>query len=355
MKRHRALWRFASLVLAALVMNGCIALPGKKRYGIFVVNVDGTGLRRVATTETFEGYFRFAPNQSASPYRLAWNRFSPDESLARTGIVTGRLDLNTFQLTPEHVLPSRLFSNNPCWSPDGKLLAFFALNQEDRPPHSDVFAWEPGSPTTRPLAHTPDRSEFDPEWHSSGATVLPVTVLGQGPKVNRLFLSRDWETGAGRFITTPPADDTFSRGFNYGDFDPKFSPDGQTIIWMRKKPAGGDQPPRWQNNHGLGVYHIFTYDVGRGVEREWPAPEGFPAEMERTESYPSFSPDGKQVVFFRIGMKAPVLGYQIVLASSDGTNQRVLPIDSRLEPQHAVFTPDGQHLLFSTKERQPRD
>lgn len=116
-------------------------------------------------------------------------------------------------------------------------------------------------------------------------------------------------------------------------FCPQFTPDGQTLIFMRRD---GD------------IYRVGV--DGTGFERLTQGNDYHtfflsPGDRHGSSDYPSLSPDGRQIAYIARKDGIP----QVHVMTVDGTHPR--PVTSRKTPcGRATFGADGHHLAFVSWE-----
>lgn len=188
-----------------------------------------------------------------------------------------------------------------------------------------------------------------------------------GPPASVVFYSaRDGQTNNQIYVMDPDGSNQVritQDGFS--DVDPDLSPNGQQIVFTSNGTVDGDNDifllDRWgvrdltknlatdewarfspngrqivfDSNRDNGVYQVFVMDLTTGRTTELTA---IPGVLSR---YPSWSPDGRRLVFRR--------GNVITVANADGSGT---PISLTDEPggtkfaQMPVFSPDGQSIAF---------
>ena len=124
---------------------GDVLEPGNN--DIYMIRVDGTGLRRLTAAPGLEAGARWTPDgkrvmfdaDNEYGYDIYWMK--PDGSDVR-------------QLTTDHV------SSAPAPSPDGRYLAMI----KESGTASDVFRMRLDGTQVRNLTRTPTEYEIDPEW-----------------------------------------------------------------------------------------------------------------------------------------------------------------------------------------------
>ncbi|MFE2111572.1 hypothetical protein ACFXAF_37715 [Kitasatospora sp. NPDC059463] len=210
-------------------------------------------------------------------------------------------------------------------------------------PLSEIRAESP-SPTPTVEAAVADTTS-DVVGAAAGAAAAPTAH--NGLIAGRVFLDQDRLTSAIFTVTadgrtrqqlTQPADRT-------RDDHPAWSPDGTTLAFDR---TGGDSPGRiWTT----GADGSNAHQLGSLCE------EGAPDCLNETETTPAWSPDGKQLAFTRSwGTSDPTteqIQYSdLYVIAPDGTTAQRLTFLTNDTPYSGVVTdpswsPDGKQIVFS--------
>jgi Tol biopolymer transport system component len=166
--------------------------------------------------------------------------------------------------------------------------------------------------------------EESPAWSRDGARLAYTTAVGG---LRKIFL-KTVQTGEERQLTS-------------GDFDdiqPVFSPDGQTILFVRSREA----KRRLEPGDVFGIYDggdVWSIETTSGKETRL-VEKGFD---------PDFAPDGKQ-----IALDASWAGpRRIWIVDARGHNPQQLTTDQSETVDHVRprWSPDGRRIVFQNIER----
>jgi WD40-like Beta Propeller Repeat len=198
-----------------------------------------------------------------------------------------------------------VFERQPVWSPDGSRIAFAGLKDGN----FDIYTVDAGGQDLRRLTDDPERDDY-PQWTSDGRLVFqrgPFAcpceawiMAADGTQERRL------ETGPGNALTPEPsphgpmlafASDrdgpwslymmplvggvvrrlTNAPGSGFGDFNPRWSPQGNQIAFLR--------------DHDGSDNDLFVVRANDANLRR------LTATPERAEFWPSWTPDGSEILF----------------------------------------------------------
>ena len=272
------------------------ALIGK----LYVVNVDGSGLRLVAQKASIAG----APAWSPDSQRIMFN--------APGGIYVVNIDGGGLQNVTS--------GGGPAWSPDGQKIAFDRLVAfPPVPPDSDIYVMNADGSGTENLTRGP-KLDGSPAWSPDGRKiafqrvvgVIPCGTGGCGPAESDIYVMNA-DGSEQRNLTRKPS-------LNLGSH--AWSPDGQKIAYQRR--AKGKN---WE---------IFAINADGSGERN----------LSRNRSHDidaDWSPDGRRIVFrtTRHGK------WELYVMNANGSGQRRLTRTAAANESRPSWSPDGQKIAFT--------
>jgi Tol biopolymer transport system component len=281
--------------------GGWIAFSSRRdgNYEIYVMNADGTDLRRLTETpHDPEGGAAWSPDCT----QIAFS--SSRESGGRVRVMNADGSDKQWLTAGPGTLPS--------WSPDGTRIAFTRERQG-----SDIYLIDASGSNQQRLTHTDaegtDTLVYDPEWSPDGTQILCVVEYnpdGQffGQTTLHVLDVSDALQGAGsaRLRALPRA------GSLFNDW-PAWSPDGSQIAFSAVSTEGGGHRDIYViNTDGTNLQQLtLTEDVD--------------------ELGPAWSPDGTRIVFQANpngNWDIYVMNVEDALQGADGTDPRPLTTDT---------------------------
>lgn len=212
--------------------------------------------------------------------------------------------------------PNLLIVNGsqPRLAPDGKTLAFHSM-----PPDAEgLSGWtlnsnlKPGDRSVRYDKYVEDSKESPPDWNPTGE-FLTFASRREGDRVSRIYLK--------------PAFNTPNYSFIFGE-DPAWQPNGNTIVYKGADDTG-NQPGLWLVSNFGQSFRDTNYSFK-------------PLTNVATDRRPTWSPDGKYVVFMSNGRDGNWEIYRATVANGD---VKRMTNDSGADGLPTV-SPDGKYIAF---------
>jgi len=289
-------------------------------------------------------------------------RFSPDgNQIAFTWYGDKDYNEDVYVMRIGSGKPLRLTSSpakdeSPTWTPDGRYIAFRRKQDFNKDEIYVVPAL--GGLERRLVALNDDLSDYlSMDWSPDGKY---LAYIDRGP--------RQWEAIFLLAVDNPEDKRPLTPSFaGQADYFPRFSPDGQTVAFIRFADAGdiflvrtaGGEPRRltFDNSYinGLdwtpdGAYIIFSSDRQGGRWRLWKvsAAGGQPAQVpgwqEACNDY-SLSRDGRRLAFTQWEFNVNIWRYEVSAGERpSGPPTKLIASPSiNTEPQ---FSPDSKRVAF---------
>ncbi|TVR99173.1 MAG: hypothetical protein EA406_04185 [Rhodospirillales bacterium] len=300
-------------------------------FSIMVSRLDGSGLNRIAADRDREiNHARVSPDHQWVTF-TRYNREGPDgtsmeiHGVEETEIMLMRIDGSGMR----SLVPPRrgAVAANGYWTPDGRGIIYVAVDPGGRP-ELRIVDVATGSIRRQP---TPD-AVMPSDPHIVGDKM----VFAAKGAVDTIWISRV-DGSEARQITNPPAwRGTAPSGVGPGDYDPKLSPDGESVALMRQV-----APDEW---------HVIVVDLATGTERSLTRPGG-------VDAVPEWSSDGRLLIFWHVDLRN--LGNTgLWTMRPDGSERRQVPLPrGYFYTMPAFFPGDGSgpdaRVIFSAK-REPK-
>ncbi|MBN1284260.1 MAG: PD40 domain-containing protein [Anaerolineae bacterium] len=225
-----------------------------------------------------------------------------------------------------HLITNNSFMDiTPAWAPDGRHIIF--ASDRDNPVSDsgeegalDLYVMDLDGENAVNITNTSDFIETDPSWAGDTVVMLHYSASDKVLGIWKMDCSPDALEACGNIRKlTDPSFDKESERTSFGDFDPKISPDGTTVVFYRH------QNEDWEiNGYKIGDWDIYTIPVDGS-----PGDETLISQGDEADLMPSWSPDGKRLVFWAHGKDMKILS-DLFIIDADGGNRTMIERDNKL-------------------------
>lgn len=200
----------------------------------------------------------------------------------------------------------------PAFSPDGQWMAFVS----NRSGTNRIYLMNRNHNELRPLTiHLASNGDFDPDWSPDGQWIAFTSKQPGVPTPTNHIYKINVNTGDPQQLT-----DT-----GYNRF-PKWSPDGDRILFYSARKEGND---------------LFVMKAnGKGLRRV--------RQRRFGGSSPTWSPDGKQIAY----EMTDLAGQGIYIMTAEGQNNRRITRENTWA-YNPAWSPDGQWIAYELEVESP--
>jgi Tol biopolymer transport system component len=249
------------------------------------MNLDGSGRRQL----TSDGRFKFLPHFSPNGSKILYTKYA----VGGYGDPNARPDVSVYDLASgrETQLTHGGSSVQPVWSPDGQRIAYLS--------YSNAALWIMSADGSNPvLLGRPSAALDDLQWGDLAWSRDDWILFSVAQNTNNCFkvrLDKIRPDGTARTQVTDGGPNCTPPGMEQsGDADPGWSADGTTIYSSRGLPV----PPAGVSSGTERKLYAFSSDAWFAGKPERDL--SLPSEPSCIEGVPKASPDGTQVLLFRM-------------------------------------------------------
>ena len=253
----------------------------------------------------------------------------PETSYKETEILMCRIDGSEIQTL---VPPKKGATNcNSYWTPDGKSIIYVSSDNPEK--KGRIYLLDIETRTRKQLS-TPDGYDAGDPYTDGTHVVFPARKPNvRGGHVIHI-MNMDG-TGFRRLSSVPQRQAK-------GEYDPKISPDGKKVAFMRAGKKGMK-----------GEINLIVTDINTGAESNLSVPAS-----NNWDAMPEWSSDGKRLIFWHVNRKEP-LKSGLYTITADGSDRRRISLPKGYQYTICSFWPGtgsgpDAKIIFSVRKFSPQ-
>jgi Tol biopolymer transport system component len=237
---------------------------------------------------------------------------------------------NLYTINPDGSSEAKLLpevARDAAWSPDGRKIAFTAVDGALRSFYIAVVNADGTGRTSLDPPKLPSTHDAQPSWSPDGKRIAFTRFV---PSAGFFGLFEIFVMNVdGINATRLTFDDPYAGSF--GSTEPAWSPDGRKIAFSRTVSSPNvitDEEVFVMNADGSGVVQLTHHDT---------------SFVQPTESFPTWSPDGGRIAFssFREG------GYDVYTMRPDATDEK--KVSGPGNDLYPAWSPDGSKIAVANQ------
>jgi len=288
-----------------MIPVGSAIVPGPGAiFEIAVMNLDGSGFRQL----TSDGTFKFLPHFSPDGTKIVYTKYS----VGQYSVPNAVMDLALYDLATgsETMITHDGADVQGTWSPTGQRLAYLNVGTP-----TAIWTIDPDGSNPQKIASSSETVD-DMQWGDIAWSRDDWILFSVAQHVNGCFKvrtdkirpdgsARTQVSDGGPNCTPPGAEQS-------GDADPGWSADSKTIYSSRGFPVPPADGPGTERK-----LYAFSSDAWYSGKVEMDL--SLPSEPSCIEGVPKGSPDGQQVLVFRVCVDTPTPKPGIYLTDTAGS------------------------------------
>ena len=215
---------------------------------------------------------------------------------------------------------------SPAWSPDGRRIAFVSerdghVHARHGWPTSEIYVMAADGSNPQNITNDPS-DDREASWSPDGKRIVFVSERDE-PRVSADIYVMDADGSNPQRLTD----------HDFDDREPSWSPDGEHIIFSARREG------HFENKFAI-TYEIYVMDADGQNEQRL-------TENRKNDGAPSWSPDGKRIVF-EADRKGDFENYDVYVMDADGGNQQKLTNDRGWDSSPS-WSPNGERVAFMSE------